>query len=193
LAVDGSGAVYVSNAKSNAVVKLAAGATSWTTIPVTGLDTPGGLAVDSAGTLYLAGGFRGNPRVLKVPAGQTNQTVLVVPYAQPAHIAVDTAGNVYVGTSGSGVWKLPAGATDFVSLHRQPEFANEAVAADSAGNVYFIDLNSNQVFKLPPGATSAMPLPFTNVRKAVALAVDNAGNVYLADSYANRVVKLPPA
>ncbi len=192
LAVDGSGAVYVSNAKSNAVVKLAAGATSWTTIPVTGLDTPGGLAVDSAGTLYLAGGFRGNPRVLKVPAGQTNPTVLVVPYAQPAHIAVDTAGNVYVGTSGSGVRKLPAGATDFVSLHRQPEFANEAVAADSTGNVYFIDLNSNQVFKLPPGATSAMPLPFTNVRKAAALAVDNAGNVYVADSYANRVVKLPP-
>ncbi len=193
LAVDSEGAVYVARASANKVLKMAAGATSWAVVSVNGLDTPSGLAVDAAGTLYIAGGFRGQPRVLKVPAGQTDPTVLVVPYAQPGSIALDAAGNVYVGTSGSGLWKLPAGQNNFVSLLREPNYAIGGVSVDQAGNVYFIDVNRNQVFKLPPGAATATPLPFTDIERAEALAVAAAGDVYLADAYANRVVKLPPA
>ncbi len=193
LAVDSAGAVYVARAAANKVLKMAAGATSWAVVPVNGLDGPGGLAVDGAGTLYIAGGFHGQPRVLKVPAGQTDPTVLVIPYASPGGIGVDAAGNVYVGTDGSGVWKLPAGASNFVSVLREPNYAIGDVAVDHLGNVYFIDVNRNQVFKLPPGATTATLVPFTDIGRAEALAVDAAGNVYLADARANRVVKLPPA
>jgi serine/threonine protein kinase, bacterial len=193
VAVDATGAVYVSETNSNVVLKLPAGATSWTVMTVAGLDTPYGIAVDGSGTLYIAGGFQGQPRVLKVPAGQTNPTVLVVPYAQPSGVAVDTDGNLYVSTTGSGVWKLPAGATDFVSLEREPYFAVNAVAVDTAGNVYFIDVNSNQILKLGPGAPAPTPLPFTGVGdRPRGVAVDTAGNVYVAETSANRVVKLPP-
>jgi serine/threonine protein kinase, bacterial len=49
------------------VLKLAAGSSTQTVVPFTGLNTPFGVAVDSAGNLYASDA--GNNRVLKLPAG----------------------------------------------------------------------------------------------------------------------------
>jgi serine/threonine-protein kinase len=47
------------------VLKLAAGSTSPTELPFTGLSVPQGVAVDTAGNIYVAD--RNNDRVLKLP------------------------------------------------------------------------------------------------------------------------------
>jgi serine/threonine protein kinase, bacterial len=49
------------------VVKLPAGSGTPTVLPFTGLNWPGGVAVDSAGNLYVTD--FGNNRVVKLPAG----------------------------------------------------------------------------------------------------------------------------
>ena len=52
---------------NNRVLKLAAGSSTQTVLPFTGLNGPRGVAVDTAGNVYVTDD--GNNRVLKLPAG----------------------------------------------------------------------------------------------------------------------------
>jgi serine/threonine-protein kinase len=65
-----------------------------TVLPFTGLAYPDGVAVDSAGTVYVTDSFN---RVVALAAGASGQTVL--PFTGligPTDVAVDSAGTVYV-------------------------------------------------------------------------------------------------
>ena len=53
MAVDNAGSVYVTDLGNNRVVKLAAGSTTQTVLPFTGLNAPSGVAVDNAGSVYV--------------------------------------------------------------------------------------------------------------------------------------------
>ena len=79
-------------------------------LPFTGLNHPSGLALDGAGTVYVAD--YNNNRVLKLAAGATTQEVL--PFTllnNPEGVGVDGAGSVYVTDSGNNrVLELPAAA-----------------------------------------------------------------------------------
>jgi serine/threonine protein kinase, bacterial len=68
---------------------------------------PQGVAVDSAGTVYVVDG--GKDRVLKLAASSPTQDVLPFTGLKgPADVAVDSAGNVYVTeTRNDRVLKLP--------------------------------------------------------------------------------------
>ncbi len=81
------------------MLKLAAGSATQTVLPFTGLNSPMGVAVDTAGNLHVTDA--GNHRVLKLAAGSPTQTVL--PFTglnSPMGVAVDTAGNLYVTDAG---------------------------------------------------------------------------------------------
>jgi serine/threonine protein kinase, bacterial len=93
-------------------VKLAAGSATQTVLPFTGLSYalyPWGVAVDTAGDLYVTDGS--NNRVLKLAAGSATPSVL--PFTglkNPSAVAVDAAGNLYVTDFGNNrVVKLPVG------------------------------------------------------------------------------------
>ncbi len=64
LALDGDGAVYVTDTHKNRVLKLSAGSDAPTVLPFTGLNYPLGVAVDSAGNVYVADAKNG--RVVKL-------------------------------------------------------------------------------------------------------------------------------
>ena len=49
-----AGNVYVADTGNNRVLKLAAGSSTQTVLPFTGLNGPYGVAVDTAGTVYVA-------------------------------------------------------------------------------------------------------------------------------------------
>ncbi len=89
-------------------VKAAAWSSTQTVLPFTGLDRPYGVAVDTAGNLYVCD-F--NNRVLKLAAGSSSPTVLpFTGFDRPFGLAVDTAGNLYVTDAANGrVVKLQAG------------------------------------------------------------------------------------
>jgi len=86
---------------------MTAGATTATELPVADLRNPAGVAVDSAGDLYVAD--RGNNRVLKLAAESTAATALSFADLNiPESVAVDSAGTVYVTDNGNArVLKLP--------------------------------------------------------------------------------------
>jgi sugar lactone lactonase YvrE len=188
VAVDASGAVYVSDSWNDRVLKLAAGSKEQTVVPFIGLSKPGGLAVTGAGDVFVADAA--NNRVLKLPAGSKEQAVL--PFTgldNPRNVAVDADGNVYVTDNKARVTKLAAGSNQQTVLPFTGLKWPGGVAVDRAGNVFASDNHNNRMLELPAGSSDQ------TVRSMGGLdgpfAVDSAGDVYFTDSMNKQVWKRP--
>ena len=199
---DVAGHVWVVDAVSEQLVKLAAGPDRQAVLPLPnfGRQHGGGvLAMDTAGNAYSvvgggvdAGGGCCVPVHVVKSAGPDAPTVLPFEYVDGlGGIAVDAAGSVYAGDGGRDrVLKLAAGADAPTALPFNHIDGLVDVAVDSAGSVYAVDANHKRVLKLAPGSDTPTTLPFTDLKHPVAVAVDNAGNVYVADVGNDRVLEL---
>jgi serine/threonine protein kinase, bacterial len=168
-------------------------ASGQTELPFTGIDfrlSPGGVALDNAGDVYVTSeGMYG--RVVELAPGSSTPTVL--PFNglyQPQGLAVDNAGAVYVADFDNRVVKLTAGSTSQTVLPFTGLNYPEGVAVDSQGSVYVADRGNNRVVKLPAGSDAATVLPFTGLKNPDGVAVDPAGNVYVTDTDNDRVLML---
>jgi sugar lactone lactonase YvrE len=161
------------------------------------LACPFGIAVDGAGSLFIAD--EANIRVRKVAADGTISTLGSGPWqpAYPVSVAADSSGNAFVADVSSHVTRAsPDGVITAVAMGYAP-------AVDSAGNLYFA-LNGSRVFKLTPdGATTVVagngswgfsgdggPATAAQIL-ANAVAVDPSGNIFIADA-SYRIRKVSP-
>jgi DNA-binding beta-propeller fold protein YncE len=90
VAVDDTGAVYVTDSGDNRVLKMASGSSKQTEVPFTGLEYSNGLAVDDSGAVYAT---EGRGLVIKRAAGTREQTLL--PFSglnNPKDVPVDGTG-----------------------------------------------------------------------------------------------------
>ena len=207
VAVDAAGNVYVAETRTNLVFKLAAGSTTPTVLPFTGLDlfddgvidaSTAGVAVDAAGNVYVSDS--GHERVVKLAAGSSTQTVLPFRGLRSPHgVAVDSAGAVYVVNYSDGqVMKLAAGASKPTVLPKTGTRGPSGdVAVDTAGNVYISisGKSHSSLLRLAPGSNTwtALPVAPDNANFSTGeqnVAVDTAGNVYVITS--EGVLKLAP-
>ena len=241
VALDSAGNVYVADYGNNQIRKITP-AGMVTTLAGSGVkgDTDGtgsaasfngpeGVAVDSAGNVYVADD--GNNEIRKVtPAGLV--TTLAGLGAQgdadgigsaalfdgPEGVAVDSAGNVYVADYGNneirkitaaGVVTTLAGSGaqgDADGTGKAASFNGpEGVAVDSAGNVYVADYGNNEIRKITPAgvvttlAGSGAQGDADGTGRAASfdgpegVAVDSAGNVYVGDEFNDRIREVSPA
>jgi sugar lactone lactonase YvrE len=192
VAVDSGGNLYISDSNNNRIRKVtAAGAIS--TIAGNGtagyngegaaanaqLDFPIGVAVDTAGNLYLADSE--NHRLRKLTPAGTISTV---------------AGDGTGGYGGDGASATSALLSFPIGL-----------ALDSLGNVYISEYDNNRVRKVTPFglittvAGAGSPGFSGDDGQAIAaklfkpygLAVDTGGNLFIADSYNQRIRKVTAA
>lgn len=241
LAVDRGGNLYVADAENQTIRKIGPDGQVNTLAGLAGnvgsTDGPGssarfafpeGVAVDASGNLYVA--EFGNHTIRRITpaglvstlaglagsAGNTDATGSAARFNQPAGVAVDNNGNVYVADSGnSTIRKVTSGgqvstlaglakaigSTDGAgSLAR---FSNPAaVAVDNVGNVYVADSGNNTIRKISPagvvstlaglgGSAGSLDGAGSNARfnYPQGLALDGAGNVYVADS-ANSIIRM---
>jgi serine/threonine-protein kinase len=162
-------------------------------LPFNGLTfrlSPGGVAVDSAGAVYVTSqGMFG--QVVKLMPGSDAPAVL--PFRglyQPQGVAVDSAGAVYVTDFNHRVVMLASGSNSQTELPFTGLSFPEGVVVDKAGSVYVADRGNDRVVKLPAGTNAPVVLPFTGLDNPDGVAVDDAGSVYVTDSDNNRVLKL---
>ena len=195
VAVDSSGNVYVADSNNQVVRKFAVGGTITTVAGSNSsgagfsgdgaaatsaqLNLPMGLALDSAGNLYIADS--NNNVIRKVATSGTITTV---------------AGNTLVGYLGDGGLATNA-------ILQDPR----AVTLDAAGNLYIADSLNHVVRKVTgdgriatiagiggQGGFSGDGGPATQAELYYpdGLAVDSVGNLYIADSLNNRIRVVTP-
>ncbi len=135
---------------------------------------PAGVAVDSAGNVYVADTFNNEIRkitpegVTTTLAGSLTQGYQDGPgetalFRQPTGVAVDSEGNLYVADQNNhkirmitpeGVVSTLAGSgagyTDATGTNAKFQYPR-AVAVDSAGNLYVADQNNHKIRKIAPG------------------------------------------
>ena len=167
-----------------------------TELPFTGLNRPGGVAVDAPGGVYVSD--NGNNRVLRLAAGSNTQSdVAFTGIERPVGVAVSAAGDVYVADA-SRVLKLAAGSNSQTTLPLPFNFVEfpDGVAVNTGGDVYATNEMKLQVLKLAAGSNTETVLPVTSPVGASlngssmprAIAVNDAGDVYVTTM--DRVLKL---
>jgi len=143
------------------------------------LNNPAGVVADSAGNVYIA--------------DQNNHAI--------EKVALDGTLSVYAGIP--GVTGLPTAGPAASSHLNNPD----AIAIDSADNVYIADYGNAVIEKVTPagqlsviagipgsaGTPTAGPATSSHLSQANGVAVDSAGNVYIADGGPNGSRRSPLA
>jgi uncharacterized repeat protein (TIGR03803 family) len=243
LAVDSAGNVYVADTDnceirkitpSGVVTTLAGSARQTGSSDGTGsaarFDYPEGVAVDSAGNVYVAD--TDNQEIRKITPsgvvttlaggqwGSSNGTGSAARFDGPAGVAVDSAGNVYVADWGNdeirkvtpfGIVTTLAGSagqsgsSDGTGSAARLDYPS-GVAMDIAGNIFIADEWNHEVREITPSgvvttlAGSAGQIGSNNGIGSAArfdypwgVAVDSAGNVYVADTGNDEIRKISSA
>jgi len=193
---------------------------------------PCGVAVDSAGTLYVSDLANNTIRQI-TPAGVvttlagsassgtgTNDgTGSAASFANPAGLAVDTNGNVYVADYENDTIRKIAPGGVVTTLAGSPGMGGSTngtgsaaqflkplgVAVDAAGNVYVADTDNSLIRKITPGGTVSTlagvagtagskdgPAATALFNYPQGVAVDGSNNVYVADTGNSTIRKITP-
>lgn len=186
------------------------GAMTIATVPVVPdfVNGPFGVAVDSAGNLYIANEYGGS-YILKVSTA-TGAMAIVAGYPgllTPMGVAVDSAGNLYIAdnelnliaevpAAGGFITVAGCGSDSYCAPSEQPSLGvvvgkPTGVATDAAGNFYYVAQSA-------PGSYPSIA-EVDQYGEIVghfgrgwpdSVAVDSAGNVYNSDSLGNLVWKV---
>jgi len=229
LAVDNAGNLYIADTGDMRVRKIDASSGIITTVagnsPGLGigdfsgdggaatsaaLNSPDGVALDSAGNVYIAD--NGSQRIRKVDTSGNITTLAGIGFVTgsdagdggPANkaelssisdVAVDNAGNVYIAdqehirqVNKSGTINTVAHGFFGTCVATPQPVANSDVAAtgfavDSAGNLFIADKMGTCIQELSNGTvTTVAGFPVTaNIGEPYAVALDSSGNIYIAE------------
>lgn len=244
ISIDSSGNLYLADRWNNRIRKIAGSSIS--TIAGNGqsnfggdggaataaqLSYPAGAAVDHAGNVYVSDLLNNRVRVIS-PSGSINTyagtglpgfggdggAATSAQLSQPAGLALDASGNLYIADSYNAVVRkvTPQGAISTVAGNGTQGYSGDGgaatkanlmaplgVAVDSSGNLYIADYYGwIRVVNASTGVISTLagngsngysgdggPATSAQFYNPVAVAVDSSGNVYVADS-GNGAVRL---
>jgi uncharacterized protein (TIGR03437 family) len=240
--VDSAGNLYIADTNNHRIRKVSKGVI--TTVAGNGLTgssgdngaatsarlaNPEGVAVDSAGNLYIADAD--NHRIRKVSGGVIatvagnglagfsgdNGPAVNAQLNSPYGVAVDSAGNLYIAdTENQRIRKVSGGVIATIAGSGTAGFSGDngpaisatlgtpmGIAVDLAGNLYIADRDNSRVRKVASGLIATVagngtqgfsgdngPAADAQLFIPISVAVDSPGNLYIADRYNNRIRKV---
>jgi sugar lactone lactonase YvrE len=145
--------------------------------------TLGGLAVDTAGNVYIADANAGAIKRWNATNG-TLATVVSSGLSYPSGVSVDRSGNIYIADiNGIKEWNVTYGtlATVVSSGLYQPC----GVAVDATGNVYIADTVNDAIKRWANGTMTTLDSSTSDpyLLRPGGVALDGTGNLYFAEYY----------
>jgi streptogramin lyase len=169
VATDGAGNVYVADTGNDTIRKITPAGVVTTLAGTAGkagnadgtgtgasFDSPGGVATDGTGNIYVADTL--NNTIRKIAPGSVVTTLAPgATFNRPSSVAIDAAGDVYVSDNyNNAIRRIAPGGN--VSTLAGPLVAGlrspGGVATDSGGNVYVADTGNNTIRKIVPAVTA---------------------------------------
>jgi sugar lactone lactonase YvrE len=155
-----------------------------------GFSQPTGLAVDSAGDLFVVDNT--GSQVVRIDAVTGAQTTIGSGLKNPTSVALDSAGDVFIADGGNNrVVVVPPDGGPQLTVGVSGLETPVQVALDSAGNLYIVDNGNGQVVKVWANG-SAPTAVATGLADPQGVAIDSAGNVYISENSAEAVIKVAP-
>jgi trimeric autotransporter adhesin len=182
------------------------------------LNHPSSVAVDTAGTVFIAD-LEDN-RIRKVGSDGVITTVAgnETRQCKPVAMATDSVGNLYVGDSVRICKVTPAGAITTVAGNGTKGFSGDGgpavsaqagaggIAIDTAGNLFIADTNNDRIRKVTPAGVITTvagngtkgfsgdggPAISAQLHDPKGVAVDTSGNLFILDSGNYRIRKVAP-
>jgi sugar lactone lactonase YvrE len=210
VAISPTGELYVADKRNQRIRKIGADGRITTVAGANGefqfaaASTPiTGIAFDRIGNLYVADNE--NRRIQMIsPAGVI--TTAAGDLTEPAAVAVDAAGNLFISDYGSGTIRRVDAATKAMTTIARDLVGPQGIAVDSVGNVYFVDSNENRVSRIDPrgvittiagtGASDYSgdrgPATAAHMAFPVGVAVDPSGAIFISERLSNRVRAIYP-
>ena len=157
-----------------------------------GLNLPYGIAIDSAGNLYIAD--TGHNAIQEWVAATQQMAPLVNTGLNAPHgVAVDAQGNIYIADSSNNAIKQWSPATQQITtLVSSGLNFPLGVAVDSQGNVYIADFGNNAIKQWSPLTGQVTTVVRSGINNPTGVAVDALGNVYIADFRNNAIEQWNP-
>jgi sugar lactone lactonase YvrE len=231
VAVDAAGNVYVADTTNNTIRKvtptgvvttLAGTPDDFGLADGTGaaalFNTPTGVAVDSAGNVYVTDSGSAIRKVTPAGvvttlagsrmSGSTDGTGADARFNVPRGVAVDGDGNVYVADFFNETLRKVTPAGVVTTLAGSPGQSGSAdgtgadarfdgpagVAVGGDGNVYVAESVNATLRKVTPaGVVTTVPGSAGHFRNPFGVAVDSTGNIYVADTFNHSLGRITPA
>jgi serine/threonine-protein kinase len=180
IAIDGQGTLYVANENTGNVTIYPAGTSAPSLTLSQGLTDPFGVAVDTNGDVYVTNPAPGAPDIVVYPQGQIapSRTIKSSSLRAPNQLVFDSARNLYICDSFTGVWEIPFSSQQLTSLNLRGLVRPIAITIDPLDGDLFVSLFSGagEVLVFAPGNVNAVR-SLNNSEGADTLTVGKVGRV----------------